>query len=107
MAISENGGFSRGPRAVEAAPGKERETFLNEVSTVLGRDPSELDVDLDLQEEYDCDELDVVECIQIAEDIWDVSLMPSPFTASDAEKALEKYKTLAIIVEEASRGKAL
>jgi hypothetical protein len=51
---------------------------------------------------YGCDELDVLECIQIAEDIWNVSLIPSPYSAEVSEQ-LTKYRTLGSIQEAATR----
>lgn len=65
---------SRGPKAVQATPGEERETFIREVAAVLNRKTEDIDLSLDLQTDYGCDELDVIECIQIAEDVRNVTI---------------------------------
>ena len=68
----------------------------------MKRKPEELDVSLELQRDYDCDELDVLECIQIAEDIWNISIIPSPYS-SEISIPIGKYRTLASILEAATR----
>ena len=90
----------RGPKAVHAAKGSERETFIREVAKVLNKQSGEIDINLDLNKDYSCDELDVLECIQVAEDVWNVTIIPSPYT-SDISKQIYKFKTLASIIEAA------
>jgi hypothetical protein len=53
-----------------------------------------VDLGRDLWRNYGCDELDVLECIQTAEDIWNVSLVPSPYS-SEVSEQIERYRTLA------------
>jgi hypothetical protein len=93
---------SRGPKAVHSPPGTERETFTHGVASILKRKLEEIDLGRDLWRDYGCDELDVLECIQIAEDIWNVSLVPSPYSA-DVSEQVAKYRTLASILEAATR----
>ncbi|MHC4478488.1 MAG: hypothetical protein ACYTEL_22860 [Planctomycetota bacterium] len=93
--------FSRGPKAVHAKPGTEEATFLREAGAILGCEGDAIDPSKGIQSDYGCGELDVFELIQIAEDVWGVSLMPAPFTAEDAESAVKKYRTLSHIVDAA------
>jgi hypothetical protein len=95
--------FSRGPKSVNAIPGKEYETFLKEVATVVGCKPEEIDLNRQLQSGYGCDELDVVECIQIAEDVWNVSIVPNALYAQDASRIVQHYTTLNTIITDARR----
>jgi hypothetical protein len=95
--------ITRGPKAVSAEPGKEAETFLLETAEILKCKPMEIDLNRDLQKEYDCDELDVVEIIQIAEDVWNAQLMANPITIEDCERALSEYRTLSKIMDQAQR----
>ena len=90
--------FSRGPKAVSAEPGEEDATFLKEVSVILERPAEEIDFTKAIQADYGCDELEVIEFIQIAEDVWGVSLMPSTFDGADVEKATKEFITLGDIV---------
>ncbi len=81
-----------------AEPGEEDATFLKEVSVILERPAEEIDFTKAIQADYGCDELEVVEFIQIAEDVWGVSLMPSTFDGADVEKATKEFITLGDIV---------
>jgi hypothetical protein len=94
--------ISRGPKAIQSAPGAERETFIRETAALVGCKPEELDLVRDLQQGYGCDELDALECIQIAEDIWNVSILPNPLPPDIAEQ-LGRYRTLASILQAATR----
>ncbi len=93
--------FSRGPKAVDAEPGTEDATFLREAGVILGCEPDAVDFSKDLQADYGCDELEMVEFFQVAEDIWDISLLPNPFRVEDAERAIRKLRTLSDIVNAA------
>ena len=86
--------FTRGPKTVHAESGEENAVFLREVGMVLGCSAEEVDLTKSMQADYGCDDLDVLEFIQIAEDVWDVSLMPIPFEGADAENAIKKFITL-------------
>jgi hypothetical protein len=96
---------SRGPKAVHSPPGAERETFTREIANLLRCKPEEVDLGRDLWQDYGCDELDVLECIQTAEDIWNVSLVPSPYSPEVSEQ-IRRYQTLASILEAATRAVA-
>ena len=93
--------LTRGPKSIFAEPGSEDVTFRKEASNVLGRAGSDLDFSSELQADYGCDELEVIELIQIAEDLWNASLMPKTFGDSEIRVAMEKFKTLDDIVNEA------
>jgi hypothetical protein len=93
---------SRGPKAVHSPAGAERETFAREIANILRCKPEEVDLGRDLWRDYGCDELDVLECIQTAEDIWNVSLVPSPYSSKVSEQ-IGRYRTLASILEAATR----
>jgi len=93
--------FSRGPKAVETEPGGKYATFLKEAATILGQRAGSLDLSEELQSGYGCDELEIVELIQIAEDVWSISLMPTPFDTEDVKRATERFRTIGDIVNEA------
>ena len=93
--------FSRGPKSVEAEPGNEYAKFSQEAATILGASVDDLEFSKELQSGYGCDELEVIELIQVAEDVWSASLMPNPFDVEDAKRATEEFRTLGDIVREA------
>jgi len=93
--------FSRGPKAVDAAPGDEYAKFLQEAAAILGTSADDLEISKELQSGYGCDELEVIELIQIAEDLWGTSLVPNAFNVEDAQRATRKFRTLRDIVNEA------
>jgi hypothetical protein len=91
------------PNPVRAAPGAERQNFLSEAALVLGKPQAEIDAAKTLQGDYGCDELDVSECVQIAEEIWRVKLLPNPMTASEIEDLPARFPTLDAIIAAAVR----
>jgi len=94
--------MSRGPRAVHAEPGRERETFTREVASILGCEPDAVDFSKNVWDGYDLDEIDVLEFIQIAEDVWQTTIIPSPYSA-DISDRVRSFSTLAAIVAAATR----
>ena len=92
------GSISRGPRAVTAAPGEEERTFRREIAAILGSKPEELDLARDLWRSG-LDELDVYECIQVAEDIWNAALVPNPCPNYLFSELVRRYTTPASIME--------
>lgn len=90
---------------VEATPGTERQTFVREVAMVLECEPSGVNIEARLVEDLGCADLDVSECVQIAEEIWGVQLMPNPMKMSDFAKMMKSFPTLQsiIIAAEAKR----
>ena len=103
----DNIAISRGPKAVHAALGEEGATFRREAGVVLGCSAEEVDLTKAIQAGYGCDELEVIEFIQIAEDVWGVSLMPSTFDGVDAGKAIKEFITLGDIVSASKAKKSI
>lgn len=83
--------------------GTERLAFLERVSEVLERPPAALDLQASLVEHYGCADLDVSECVQVAEEIWGVQLMPNPMTPEDYAYLMRRLTTLQAIMDDAER----
>jgi hypothetical protein len=93
--------FSRAsPDSPPAAPGQQRATFLAEVAVVLGPD-NPIDLNKSLQNDYGCADLDVSECVQCAEEVWGVQLLPNPMAVPDYEAMMRRFPTLESIAREA------
>ncbi len=84
-------------------PGTERQTFLERVAEVLETPAAVLDLQASLVEHYGCADLDVSECVQVAEEIWSVQLMPNPMTAEDYAYLMRRLTTLQAIIDDAER----
>jgi hypothetical protein len=84
-------------------PGTERHAFLEKVAMILDRPPDALDVQASLVEHYGCADLDVSECVQVAEETWGVQLMPNPMTAEDYAYLMRRLTTLQAIIDDAER----
>jgi hypothetical protein len=95
--------FSRHtPNLQAAAPGQERATFLQKAAAVFAADATTLDAARPLQDGgYGCDELDVSELVQIAEEVWAVQLNPNPMRTSDFAAMVKRFPTLGAIMSEA------
>ena len=92
----------RTPNPQAAPPGQERATFLANVAPVFGEGAGPLDAAKPLQDGgYGCDELDVSELVQIAEEVWAVQLNPNPMRISDFKAMLRRFPTLEAIMSEA------
>jgi hypothetical protein len=92
--------FSRStPNPQHAAQGQERATYLSRIakcfSDIGAIDPTKPFDELGL------DELDVSECIQMAEEVWGVQLMPNPMTMSDFAEVRRRFPDLNAIAAEA------
>lgn len=99
--------FSRGsPEPIAAEPGAERETFIRQVAVVLECDPSDVNTSASLTKEYELADLDVSECVQIAEEAWRVQLMPNPMTLADADQMMKRFPTLDAIIAAAEGERA-
>jgi hypothetical protein len=99
--------FRRTPNPKLAEAGQERATFLERVTIVLGADTGSPDPGKPLQDGgYGCDELDVSEIVQLAEEIWAVQLNPNPMTFSDFEAMVRRFPTLEAIMREAESAAA-
>src|SRR5688500_14677948 len=61
---------------VTVPPGTERTSFLEAVARALEVDVDRLDLGASIVAHYGADELQVYECVQHAEDIWGVQLLP-------------------------------
>jgi len=79
------------------------EAFLEGVCVVLGKPANELDINASLVDVYGCADLDVSECVQVAEETWRVQLMPNPMTAQDYEYMMRRLPTLKAIIDDAER----
>ena len=94
--------FSRKTLDPKPAPrGQERAVFLANIEEVLGNVVESIDTDKLLQEDYGLDELDVSECVQCAEEVWAVQLMPNPMGMSEYKDMLRRFPTLGAIIQEA------
>jgi hypothetical protein len=83
--------------------GTERQAFLKNVAVILGKSPDALDLQASLVEHYGCADLDVSECVQVAEETWGVQLMPNPMTAEDYTYLMRRLTTLQAIIDDAER----
>ena len=97
--------FSRGPKAVDAEPGDEYAKFLQEAATILGTSVDDLELSKELQSGYGCDELEVVELVRVAEDVWSTSLMPNPFGGGERHRFRQQdTRTLGVLKPAAEEG---
>lgn len=83
--------------------GTARQTFLEGVAVVLEKPAADLDLQASLVEHYGCADLDVSECVQVAEEAWNVQLMPNPMTAEDYAYLMRRLTTLQAIIDDAER----
>lgn len=79
-------------------PGSERQTFLAAAARALEVSVDSLDLAAPIVARYGADELQVYECVQRAEDIWRVQLLPERIPVPDFEAALEPFATLEAII---------
>ena len=98
--IPETMTFSRRtPNPQRAAQGQERATYLADVAKIFAEigaiDPAKTFKDLGM------DELEVSECIQMAEEVWGVQLMPNALAMSELEESIRRFPTLNAIAAEA------
>ena len=75
-----------------------REVFLEAAAIALEVPTSDLSLDVSMVEEYGVDELQVLECVQAAEDVWGVRLLPETVSTQDLGGLLGRFKTLAALV---------
>ncbi|MEL6825525.1 MAG: hypothetical protein AAFN91_04690 [Pseudomonadota bacterium] len=94
------------PNPYEAAvPSREFEQFSREVAIVLGRELDQQDLEKDLINELGLDELDVAECLIIAETAWGV-VTPRQATSSVSEwHAIARFRCLQDLVDFAQNHK--
>ena len=90
-----------------AESGRERQHYLQLIAQIMDHPPDELELDASLADRYGCDELDVSECVQCAEEAWGVQLMPNPMTTEDYAYMLRRFDTLQQIINEAERRAAI
>jgi hypothetical protein len=57
-----------------------------------------LDLGAPMASRYGADELDIYECVQRAEDIWRVQLLPPTIPVQEFAAALKPFGTLAAII---------
>jgi hypothetical protein len=89
------------PHPVQAAAGEERRTYIQQIAVVVERPAETIELSASLTKDYGCADMDVSECVQVAEEIWSVSLMPNPMRESDYADMMKRFPTLQAIVEEA------
>jgi len=94
------------PRTVRR--GDELATFLNAASLALQLEGASPDLTADLTTSYGADELQVYECVQDAEEIWGVRLLPPSIPVAQFPQQVGKFTSLGAIVEaaESARGAA-
>jgi hypothetical protein len=61
--------YRSSPSPAQAEPGSEQQLFIKEVAVVLECEPPKVNLDARLVEDLGCADLDVSECVQIAEEI--------------------------------------
>ena len=81
-----------------AAPGREFEQFSKEAAIVLGRELDLQDLEKDLINELGLDELDIAECLIIAETAWGIEIPRRTLTSADLTGFLGQYKTLSELI---------
>ena len=79
-------------------PGTERNTFLATAANILEVSVDSLDLGAPIASRYGADELQIYECVQRAEDIWRVQLMPPTIPVPEFAAALKPFGTLAAII---------
>jgi hypothetical protein len=75
--------------------------FLAKVEEVFAELIESIDTAKLLQEGYGLDELEVSECVQWAEEVWAVQLLPNPMRLSEYKVMLRRFPTLEAIIQEA------
>lgn len=99
--------FSReSPPTAPVPAGERRAALLQQASIILERDVSDIDVAASLEADYGCADLDILECVQAAEEIWGVQLCPNPMTAEDFDYLVKRLPTLQAIIADAERRSA-
>ena len=99
--------FSRMTPDPKPAPrGQERGDFLIRIKIVLGDEVGSIDTSKFLQADYGLDEMNVSECVQLAEEVWAVQLMPNPMRMEDYRVMLRRFPTLEAIIQEAEAAAA-
>jgi hypothetical protein len=94
--------FTRGPaHPIAVKAGEERDAFVAAVAIILECHQKEVDLDGPLMERYGIDDLEVYECVQRAEDIWQVRLLPKAMPVSDFRPMVNRCTTLSAIVRAA------
>ena len=78
--------------------GAEPGAFLAAAARALEVDVDRLDLGAPIVARYGADELQVYECVQLAEDIWRVQLLPPRIPVQEFGAALKPFGTLAAII---------
>jgi hypothetical protein len=99
--------FSRNlPDAVASPQGRARKEYIDKVAVILAQPADQIDPEADLVSVHGLADLDIAECVQVAEEVWAVSLMPNPMQAADYDVMMRRMGTLAAIMAEAERIRA-
>lgn len=81
--------------------GHERTAFLAAAAVVLEVRADSLSLGASLSSRYGADELQVYECVQDAEEIWGVTLLPPVIPVGDFPAAVARFATLGALIEAA------
>lgn len=96
--------FSRESPPAAAKPAAARlSAFLEQAGMILDRDAGDIDTAASLEADYGCADLDILECVQAAEEVWGVQLCPNPMTAEDFDYLVKRLPTLQAIIADAER----
>ena len=99
--------FTRGSPPTAAVPAAaRRQVFLEQASAILDCSPDHLDPDASLEESYGCADLDILECVQAAEEVWGVQLCPNPMSTADFDYLVKRLPTLRAVIADAERRSA-
>jgi len=91
------------PGAVTAPQERARRDFMDKVAVILAQPADAIDPETDLVSVHGFADLDISESVQLAEEVWAVSLMPNPMQAADYDVMMRRMRTLAAIMAEAER----
>lgn len=97
-----DGAVHRGPfRQRAVTRGHQRSAFLTAAAVVLEVRADSRSLGATLGSQYGADELQVYECVQDAEEIWGVALLPPVIPVGDCPAALARFATLGALIEAA------
>jgi hypothetical protein len=97
-----DGYVHRGPAILrDVQPGRERIVFLASAARALEVPEASLQLEANLSTAYGADELQIYECVQDAEDIWHVQLLPTAIPVTQFPSKLSRFPTLASIMDAA------
>jgi hypothetical protein len=84
--------------SAQTEPDRQQRLFIEGVAVVLQCKPSDVNLNARLVEDLGCADLDISECVQIAEEIWGIQLMPNPMKVADYAQMMKTFPTLKAII---------